>query len=248
MDFEAPETILSHRDHRSDPVPHGPWLMTMSWVDLLAAHWPVEPRVLEERIPSKLTLDTFEGDAWVSATPFVMDNTLPRGMSWWPRPPRFVELNLRTYVTMRGRRPGIWFFSLDATSRLAVAGARTVFFLPYYRAGGEVDSRDDRITCRLRRKTGGEFVASYSPTGAVKSAEPGTLDHWLMERYWLYCTHRRRLYRAGVHHRPWPLQPAQADIEVQTLLEATNLPVSGSPARLHYARRLDVLAWFRRSE
>ncbi len=247
MSIDWIDDVWRQTDHRPWPMPDGRWLMTMSWVDLLALHWPVDPQSIEDRIPAGLDLDTFDGDAWLTIIPFVMDDVLPRGMSWWPKPFRFLELNLRTYVTAGGEKPGVWFFSLDAESRLAVEGARRIFSLPYFNADMDRETGGDRTTYRSNRthrnSASARFVAEYGPAGPVEPSKSGSLDEWLMERYCLYSARGDEVSRCDVHHPPWPLQPATAEIEENTLFEGFDLPVSGPPQKMHYAERIDVLGW-----
>ncbi|MFW5967989.1 MAG: YqjF family protein [Persicimonas sp.] len=242
---------IAHRtDHRPWPTPRGPWVMTMSWVDLLFAHWPVAPEKVAPLLPEALTLDTYGGHAWISVVPFEMDNVYARGTTWWPRPMRFPELNLRTYVTVEGDKPGVWFFSLDTTSRLSVFGARTFFFLPYFQADMEIERERKGVRFRSRRTHRGEpnvgFSARYEPTGPVERHETGSLDHWLVERYCLYAADsKQRVYRVDVNHPPWPLQPARARIDENTIGRPAGLELEGDPPLVHFAKRLDVVAWFR---
>ena len=133
-DFPDPDDLLAH----TPPTGHGlfptaPWLMTQSWHDLLFAHWPLDPDALRSKVPANLPLDVFDGRAWIGVIPFHMTNVGPRGVPSLPDVSAFPELNVRTYVTLNGK-PGVYFFSLDAASTLAVIGARTMFHLPYYRA------------------------------------------------------------------------------------------------------------------
>src|SRR5262245_24230854 len=100
--------------------------MTQSWHDLLFAHWPIDADVLRDKIPPTLPLDVFDGRAWIGVVPFHMTNVGPRGLASLPVVSAFAELNVRTYVTIGGK-PGVYFFSLDAASTLAVIGARTAF-------------------------------------------------------------------------------------------------------------------------
>lgn len=235
--------------HRPWPLPARPWVMTMSWQDLLFAHWPLAPSAIAPRLPAGLVLDTFDGQAWLSVVPFRMADV---GARWLPRLPgvsAFPELNIRTYVVADGK-PGVWFFGLDAASRMAVWGARTFFHMPYFHAaihctpggGDSVAYQSRRTDDRLGP---GELVAHYWPTGAVFHSAPGTLDHWLTERYCLYGADRHgHLYRGDVHHARWPLQAAGADIAVNTVADAHGLGDLGPPERLHFARRLDVVAWW----
>ena len=239
--------IAQNTAHRPWPLPDSPWLMTMSWVNLLAAHWPVSPELLADHIPAGLRLDTWEGDAWISVVPFEMDNVAPRGLTWWPKQMRFPELNVRTYVTADGEKPGVWFFNLEAASRLAVWGARKFFHLPYFRAEMSAELDGEEISYSSRRIHDGappaEFVATYAPTGSARQGDVGTFEHWIMERYCLYAARDSTLFRCDVQHEPWPLRPAQVQIETNTLFEALQLDVSSRPASAHYANAIDVVGW-----
>ena len=119
--------------HRPWPLPRAPWVMAQTWEDLVFLHWPMDPDDLRARLPRGLSLDTYRGDAWVSITPFVVTGLRPRGIPAVPGLSSFAETNVRTYVTRDGK-PGVWFFSLDASSRLAVTAARALYHLPYHHA------------------------------------------------------------------------------------------------------------------
>ena len=234
-------------DHRPWPPPAQPWLFAMSWRDLLFAHWALPAATLDPFVPPGLALETFEGRAWVGITPFRMADLHPRGLPGVPGASAFPELNVRTYVSAEGK-PGIFFFSLDAASRLAVIGARIGFHLPYFSARMRV--RDDgtwiAYKCRRHGSAGeaGRFIGRYRPTGPVFRSAPGSLEHWLTERYCLYAVDRRgRIYRAEVHHAPWPLQPAEAEIAINSMAEADGFSLPATPPLLHFARRLDVVGW-----
>ena len=120
-------------EHRPWPVPARRWDMTMTWHSLAFLHWPVAAESLQASIPEPLVLDTFAGQAWLGVVPFGMSNVRPRWAPPLPGVSRFPEINVRTYVTHDGK-PGVWFYSLDATNWLAVRGARALFHLPYYDA------------------------------------------------------------------------------------------------------------------
>ncbi|MCK6513638.1 DUF2071 domain-containing protein [Myxococcota bacterium] len=123
--------LLNRSEHRPYPLPDRAWHMTMSWLDLLFAHWSFPAEVIRDLLPPNITLDTYEGRAWVGVVPFRMANVGPRGLNWLPGVSAFPELNVRTYVVHEGK-PGVWFFSLDAANMLAVQAARLGFHLPYY--------------------------------------------------------------------------------------------------------------------
>ncbi len=241
----SPRDILAHAA-RPWPVPSAPWVMRQSWHDLLFAHWPVAPEVVRGLLPAGLTPDTFDGAAWVGVVPFVMRGVRPRGIPPVPWLSGFPEINVRTYVTVGGK-PGVWFWSLDAGNPVAVAIARGIFHLPYFNARFTVATgRDGAISYGSTRGAGqGRFAATYRPTGAPARSVPGTLAHFLTERYCLYTTDGRgRLVRGDIRHAAWPLQPAEADIPTNTLALAAGITLPEQPPLLHFARRLDVLIWW----
>jgi uncharacterized protein len=244
-DFPNPDELLAHSAHRPWPVPDGPWLMTQSWHDLLFAHWPLDADALRGKVPANLPLDLFDGRAWIGVIPFHMTNVGPRGVPSLPGLSAFPELNVRTYVTVNGK-PGVYFFSLDAASTLAVVGARMVFHLPYYRAAMAVHTDGRRVTYRSARRSAvnAQFLSLYSPVGVVSPAAPGTLEFFLTERYCLYTTTRSgEPRRLPIHHKPWPLQIADAQIAVNTMATAAGITLPAVAPLLHFAKRLDVLAW-----
>ena len=237
---------LERLDHRPWPIPDRPWVWRQSWSDLLFAHWPVPAEALRRLVPEPLTIDTFDGTSWIGLVPFRMHGVMLRPLPDLPYVSAFPELNLRLYVTL-GDRPGVFFLSLDAANRLAVWAARRFFHLPYVHARMHLEADGDAVryaSHRLDPPRGTEFRAAYGPTGAVYASQPGTLEHWLTERYCLYAqSPRGRLYRAEVHHLPWPLQPAEATIERNDLFDPHGLDIEGPPTLLHFSRRIDVVVW-----
>jgi uncharacterized protein YqjF (DUF2071 family) len=159
---------------------------------------------------------------------------------------QFPEINVRTYVTAGGK-PGVFFFSLDAGSLLAVAAARALYSLPYFHATFSVSRRRARIVYSSRRHQGAasaEFRAEYGPIGNVMRATPGTLDAWLTERYCLYAVSRRGgLRRTEIHHPPWPLQPAEADIQRNTMTHGLGFRLPDVAPLLHFSECLHVHVW-----
>jgi hypothetical protein len=221
--------------------------MAQVWHDLLFAHWPIAPEALRAHLPAQLELDTRDGVAWLGLVPFRMSGVRLRGLPGLPGASAFPELNLRTYVT-HGGRPGVWFFSLDAHSALAVAVARAWFHLPYFRARMSCTERGEEVLYASERTHHGaaraELRARYGPVGAVELARPGTLEHWLTERYCLYArTPSGAILRGEIHHDPWPLQPARAEFEAQSVAAAQGLELPARAPHLAFARRLDVRIW-----
>lgn len=239
-------SILQQTAHRPWALPESRWSLFMRWSDLAFLHWPVPVEVLRPLIPSALTIDTFEGTAWLGIVPFRMEDTRHRLTPPIPTAHTFPEVNVRTYVR-GGDRAGVWFFSLDAASRLAVWGARAMFNLPYYHASMQIQSGEDEIrysSVRAGKHPVGEFKASYGPAGDSFIAEPGTLEHWLTERYCLFGQQRSgAVYYIDVHHLPWSLQNGFADIQRNTLAEASGLQLPDSAPIVHVAKPLDVWGW-----
>jgi uncharacterized protein YqjF (DUF2071 family) len=227
-------------------MPAAPWLMTQTWHDLLFAHWPVEPRALARLIPAGFCIDTFDGRAWVGIVPFRMSNVAPRGVPPIPGLSAFPELNVRTYVRV-GDKPGVFFFSLDASSPLAVAAASLGLTLPYYTARMSVERDGDRIhysSRRLSSRTPAELQARYSPVGEPFVSAPDSLERFLTERYCLYARfHTGRPYRLQIHHPPWPLQRGTAVFSRNTMAEAAGIRLPAVEPVLHFARRQDMVAW-----
>ena len=222
--------------------------MAQRWTNLLFAHWPIDASVLRGLVPAALPLDTFDGMGWLSIAAFYLSHLRPRWLPALPWLSEFPELNVRTYVSLGGK-PGVYFFSLDAGSALAVAGARVSYHLPYFNARMKT-SRDPGGTMTYasrrtdRRGKPAEFAARYRPSGLVVASAPGTLDHWLTERYCLYATDAaRRVYRAEIHHHPWPLQSADAEIETNTMAAAAGIELPSVAPRLAFAPLLDVVVW-----
>jgi uncharacterized protein YqjF (DUF2071 family) len=238
---------LTQTEHRPWPLPNGPWVMTQVWHDLLFAHWPLPAEALRRAVPAALELDLFEGQAWLGVVPFGMARVFPRGAFPVPWLSRFLELNVRTYVR-HGAKAGVYFFSLDAANPAAVAIARRWYQLPYFNAAMTLrragEWRHYRSYRTHRAAPPAEFQARYQPCGPVLRAQPGSLEHWLTERYCLYTVGRRgEVYCGEIHHAPWPLQPAEAEIEANTMASPHGLALPDTAPLLHFAQRLETLEW-----
>jgi hypothetical protein len=220
--------------------------MTQRWDNLLFAHWPLPPEMLRPLVPDRLVLDTFDGHAWLAIAPFVVSQLRLRGTPGMPGLSRFPEINVRTYVRVGGK-PGVLFFSLDAGSRLAVIGARRFYALPYFPARFVITEREGWFHYAVRRTqrsaAPAECDVSYRPRGRVGDATPRDLAVWLTERYCLYAAGRRRLYRAEIHHEPWPLQNADAEFRTNTMTRGLGIALPDVAPLLHFSRRLDVHVW-----
>jgi uncharacterized protein YqjF (DUF2071 family) len=243
-DADAQVRGLRERAHRPYALPDGPWVQGQTWVDLLFAHWSLPVEALRPAVPAELPIDTFDGHAWLSVTPFEVRGLRLVGTPPLPGISRFPETNVRTYTTIDGK-PGIHFLCLYAGSAMAVTAARATYRLPYVHAEMTIDRGGDEVRHRTRRpEPEAELVARYRPSGAVFNAAPGTLDHFLTERYCLYTLDdRRRIRRADIHHPPWPLQPADTELERNTLGAPQGIELTDEPSLTHFAARQDVLVW-----
>ena len=222
----------------------------MRWRDVLFAHWVVDVDVLRPLVPASLEIETFEGRAYLGVIPFLMEDVAPRGLPGIPYLSAFPEVNVRTYVRT-GDLSGVWFLSLEAGRLTAVEGARRGFHLPYFHARMSVERVGDEIRYRSaridRRSRVGELDVRYRPTGPVALAQPGSLDAWLTDRLRLFAVDGAgALTTAPIAHRAWPLRPAEARFDVETLSTAAGVPVAGEPAHLAFADRVDVVAWWPR--
>lgn len=229
--------------------------MAMRWRDLLFMHWPVSPEAVRWAVPSPLELDLFDGQAWIGVVPFLMEGVRPRcvpALPRWlpaPHPSCFPELNVRTYVRL-GRKAGVFFFSLDAASRLAVRVARRFFHLPYFHAHMAIAEHSDGWRCYLSRRIDASAPPAtlsirYRPQPGREPIEAaaGTIDHFVTERYCLFTADSAsRILCGDIHHRMWPLQAAEVKIERLDMTRLLGLELT-QPPLAHFARQLRVVAW-----
>jgi uncharacterized protein len=238
------QRTLEELGHRPWPLPEGSWLQGQTWCDLLFAHWRVSTEKLRRVMPPTLPLHLYDdGSAWLGITPFVVKGLRPRGTPPLPWISHFPELNVRTYVELDGK-PGIYFFSLDAARRAAVVAARRMYRLPYFHARMRADKIEERIDYECERIDASgapaAFRGRYEPSGEI------THDHlarWLAERYCAYITDESgRPHRIDIHHPPWPLQPAEGELEAQGMADQIGVELKGEPL-LHFSARQDTLIW-----
>jgi uncharacterized protein len=200
---------------------HGPFptvsvqraVMSMRWEQLTFLHWRYPTEAVQRLLPAGVTVQTFDGSAWVSLVPFVMRVVLPGGRIRLPFVDRFAETNVRTYVTAADGTEGIWFFSLDASSALAVAGGRGGYRLAYMWSRMTVERSADEIRYSTdgRRWPRDPTATSEVAVRIGQAYEPNELteiDHWLSARWRLYSRMFGRVWGAHAEHEPWPLRRA----------------------------------------
>jgi uncharacterized protein len=238
--------LTDHTSHRPFDLPETPWVMHQAWNDFLFLHWAVDPAVVRAVVPEPLTLDLRDGACWVGVIPFHMTDVRPRGTLNVPGVSNFPELNVRTYVIADGK-PGVYFLSLDAHNRLAVETARLTYDLPYFAAEMAWKRRGQTLNYHSkrfdRRGPAAEFRCAYTPKGAYRYAEPGSLEQWLSERYCLHTVSASgAVYTTEVHHLPWPLREAEVTLDVNTMGEGHGIALPGSP-HVMYSPGVDVVVW-----
>jgi uncharacterized protein YqjF (DUF2071 family) len=237
--------LLAQISHRPIPMSRKPWIMRQKWHDLLFAHWAVAPEQVQRVVPRELDLDLFDGQAYVGVVPFWMSGIRAHFAPPLPGLSTFPELNVRTYVRYENI-PGVYFFSLDAASLPAVWGARAFYALPYFHAQMSVQSAGERFDYTSRRLSGppAEFQGRYWPIAGSRARGPSPLEQFLTERYCLYTAHGGKVYRSYIHHTPWPLEGAEAEISVNTMASAAGIELPSTKPLLHFARNLEVLIWW----
>jgi uncharacterized protein len=246
------QEYLFRSSHRPRPLPAGRWAITQRWNDLLLAHWALNPSRIAALLPEWLGVDTFQGKGWLGAVPFWLDRLRIRGVPSIPGARSFPDLNLRTYVRDKfTNTPGIYSFSLDASSLIAVGVARVFFHLPYYWADMRIEQRSDRefafYSRRLLAHREVIFKARYrgiGPTYRTVEIRPGSFEHFITDRSCIFSNNRAgEPIRSSLHYVPWPLEEAEAEIERNDLPASIGLELPDSEPVLHYTRRMAVYIW-----
>jgi uncharacterized protein YqjF (DUF2071 family) len=220
--------------------------MHQYWGKLLFIHWAIDTAVLRPLIPSQLSVDTFDGQAWIGVVPFTMWGIRASFLPPIPGTSAFHELNVRTYVHCKGV-PGVWFFSLDAANSLAVWGARTFYYLPYFNAEMSLEQQGSRIeyasTRNDARGPAAELRTCWTIGEPLPQSQPGSIEFFLTERYCLYSHQRDQLYGSRIFHEPWPLRSATLDSYQSTMIESLGVEEPAGEPLLHYAESIGVDIW-----
>ena len=199
---EATERLLRARVRPScRPVMH------QKWDDLFFMHWEYDAEVIQARLPSELTVDCFEGKAYLGVVGFRMRSIRPAGLPALPWLSFFNELNVRTYVRSASGEPGVWFFSLDCDRAPAVWIARLGFGLPYQHAGISFGPGLAMSCSRTQQSETSRYEWRASSCPFV--AAPGSLEFHLAERYYFFSLKDGCLWRGQVHHSPYELSRAE---------------------------------------
>jgi Uncharacterized conserved protein len=217
-------------------------IMHQCWKKLLFLHWRWDGGEIQKRLPIGLSIDYFDGSAWIGIVPFFMSGVRPAGFPPLPVISDFLELNLRTYVRDESGRPGIWFCSLDANQPLAVWAARIGFALPYRHAvmySNQVGGWTDYVS--TRRGYDQVLHYRYRYKGAAEEPVLGSLEFFLIERYRLFAFRSGQLLTSRVSHAPYRVSQAEVDRYDPRLLELEGFDAPDrAPDHVCYAHRIDV--------
>ena len=242
------EELLDQTTHRPDPLPQLPWIMYQCWQNLLFISWPVPIERLRPLVPTRMELDTYNGQAWLTQVPMQMVKLHLRDLPPLAGASTFPEINLRTYVRVKNQL-GVFFFSIDSATHLGAWTARHLFHLPYLYAQMKLYRRGDSFYVQSHRPASEEtpaadFVANYRPVGQLAATKPGSLEHFLFERYLLFCQSPMGiLFRGDSHHPPWALQPVEVKIKTNTVPQAAGFELPTTALQYHYSPGTQSLMW-----
>ncbi len=228
---------LRRAGHRPFPLPGSRWTLGQTWEQTLWAHWPVAASALRERVSAELEIEEHDGSAWLGVMFFRVRALRARGALPVPGISSFLQLNVRTYVRGPDGLPGVWFFSIDASSRLATLGVRRIYRVPAFHSTMSLEPVRgwQEAECARIGEPARVFSARYRATGETFHAEPGSLEWFLTERYRLFTP----TGRAEMHHDRWLLGEAEAEIDLASIVP---FALAGEP-RCHFSFRQDALIW-----
>lgn len=228
--------LLLTTDHRPWHLPEHDWKYYQEWNNAIFLHWPVAPEQLKKFVPKELSIDTFNGQAWVSLVAFTMEKVRLRYLPGFPPLSNFDEINIRTYVK-RGNRDGVYFLSMEAGKRGACTVARQLSQLPYRYS--QTTRREGYY--QSSNKTYHDLLEIKYEVGHQKP-DKDKLDKWLTERYMLYQDYNDYINEYEIHHIVWPVQ----ELKLKSLrcnYERFEQLMHGHPSRIHYSPGVQVIAW-----
>ncbi|MBI1880661.1 MAG: DUF2071 domain-containing protein, partial [Chloroflexi bacterium] len=229
---------------QNEPRSRLPWLMALNEEHVLFMHWPIPAEHLRPLVPTQMELDTYDGQAWLSLIPLRMGSLHLRWLPPIPGTSTIIQVGLRTYIHVN-HEPAIYYLTQYADNDLYIWVARYLFQLPYHKARMTFSPQQAGFHFECHEPaSGAEFVASYRPVGQPSPATPGSLEHFLLERYTLFSqSPAGKLYRGVVGHAPWPVQQIEVDIERNTIPSVMGLTLPPAAPLLHFSPGVHDIAW-----
>ncbi|PKD16193.1 hypothetical protein APR41_10425 [Salegentibacter salinarum] len=230
-----PEEILKHTEHRPWPIPDSSWKIYQEWQDVIFLHYKVDIDALKNYVPAELSIDTFDGDAWISVVAFTTRNVKPRGLPSFSPLSDFHEINIRTYIK-DGKRSGIYFLSLEAAKIISAELTKLITELPYIFT--EIN-REKGLFSGKNKDYNSFFDVKYE---VKEIKEKDKLDSWLMERYALFQDGREHIIVFEVLHQPWELRNLNLTSKMIKYPPFAGFFIN-EPDRLGYSPGVEVLVW-----
>jgi uncharacterized protein YqjF (DUF2071 family) len=243
---ERAEQILAQIDKLLHPHVTLPWVLFMTWRDLLFASWRVPPEIVRAKVPPELDLDTFDGSAWVTLVPMHVTGMHYRDVPPIPGMVTLRELNFRTYVKRNGKG-GVYFLSIECPAIVSDWMALHLFKVPYLKA--QIVMANDGVTYHYAsERTQSDmppaaFFGTFSPSGETASPAPGSLESFLVERFCLFFVKDGKVYRGDIHHEAWKLQSAELNIGYNTIAKAAGFDLAEKPDHIAFSPATDTLVW-----
>lgn len=230
-------TILAATDHRPFPYPAGKWAFYQEWQEVLFLHWKIPYELLRRIVPAALTLDSYQGNYYISLVPFTMRKVRPRYLPAFPPISDFHEVNLRTYILQDGHK-GVYFLNIEAEKWISTLLSKMISGMPYEKSS--------------IRRTNTTYQAAHRPkayslqldyTVSNERFLKTELDTWLTERYCLFLTEKQKIVRFDVHHLEWEIKALKLNT-CQLHYRVGNLLLANTPPDLlHYSPGVQVVAW-----
>lgn len=235
--------FIDEIDHRPWLKPTHPWIIYQEWNDALFMHWKVDQKFLREMVPTKLELETFEDQYWVSIVVFRLEKARPRFLPHIPVISNFHEINVRTYVRMGDKR-GVYFLDIEAENWISCKLANAFSGLNYRKSTIEREKNKNQIIL-----SNSNSKRNFSMKLDYKIAEQMVLKpsivKSLTELYSVYVENNGKYKRFQVHHKEWDIygirnEKIELDYQLGSLeLNSKNLVIA------HYSPGVQVVAWNR---
>ena len=167
--------------------------------------------------------------------------------------------------------PGCLVLFIGRGQQFGGLGARTFYHLPYFNATMGLAQNQNAIDYSSVRSDAGTYAHFFAANGEgfsarldsaqfqnlpqaklemswnmgerLPTAEPGSIEFFLTERYCLYSYDRGAVYRSRIFHHPWPLQTASTNSCESTMIESLGIAQPRGEPLLHYAESISVDIW-----